>query len=392
MPRKAQDGHGPAQAALRDPLKGRYSPAMPAWLQRVVIAVLLVMAPATAPAQQQIDQHALALAEALATYRDGQLRAALSRVQSIPETSLNETVNRFCTREDVRPALRIVRMRIAAALLTETAFVRIQSSSVAWQDPYLSSAHALMRKLAEMADDGRDGAGDPERRFVRDWYLLVASFRHGRAEVGWSRAYLSEARERFAKDPQVLLVTGSDHEMVSDVTAGYIRRFSANGRSFNESKINPEKELEEAEKDFKQSAALAPDLAEARLRLGRVLMRRGDLDGATRELRGALAHAVQDQIRYLAWLFLGLVDVDRGDLESAEKSYLEALRLFPRAQTVKVAMSELAYLKGRDGDAAAQIVALLQSFVREDPWWGYLLGDSWHFEARLAGMRAEALR
>jgi tetratricopeptide (TPR) repeat protein len=365
---------------------------MPGWLLRVVIAVLLVMAPATAPAQQQIDQHALALAEALATYRDGQLRAALSRVQSIPETSLNETVNRFCTREDVRPALRIVRMRIAAALLTETAFVRIQSSSFASQDPYLSSAHALMRKLAEMADDGRDGAGDPERRFVRDWYLLVASFRHGRAEVGWSRAYLSEARERFAKDPQVLLVTGSDHEMVSDVTAGYLRRFSANGRSFNESKINPEKELEEAEKDFKQSAALAPDLAEARLRLGRVLMRRGDLDGATRELRGALAHAVQDQIRYLAWLFLGLVDVDRGDLEGAEQSYLEALRLFPRAQTVKVAMSELAYLKGRDGDAAAQIVALLQSFVREDPWWGYLLGDSWHFEARLAGMRAEALR
>jgi tetratricopeptide (TPR) repeat protein len=233
---------------------------------------------------------------------------------------------------------------------------------------------------------------DAERRFVRDWYLLVVSFRHGRAEVGWSRAYLAEARELFAKDPQVLLVTGSDHEMVSHATAGYLRRFSASGQGFNDSKINPEKELEEAEKDFKQSAALAPDLAEARLRLGHVLMRRGDLDGATRELRAALAHTVHDRVRFLAWMFLGLVDVDRGDLESAEKSYLEALRLFPQAQTVKVAMSELAYLKGRDGDAAAQVVSLLQSFVREDPWWAYLLGDGWHFEARLAGMRAEALR
>ena len=365
---------------------------MPGWVLRIVTAVLLVMAPAASPGQQEIDQHALALAEALATYRDGQLRAALSRVQTIPETRLNETVIRFCTREDVRPALRLVRMRIAAALLTETAFVRIQSSSFAWQDPYLSSAHALMRRLAEMANEGRDGAGDAERRFVRDWYLLVVSFRHGRAEVGWSRAYLAEARELFARDPQVLLVAGSDHEMVSHATAGYMRRFSASGQGFQETKINPEKELEEAEKDFKQAAALAPDLAEARLRLGRVLQRRGDLDGATRELRAALAHTVPDQVRYLAWLFLGLVDVDRGDLESAEKSYLTALGLFPRAQTVKVAMSELAYLKGRDGDAAAQVVSMLQTFVREDPWWAYLLGDGWHFEARLVGMRAEALR
>ncbi len=377
---------------MRDPLKGRYSPAMPGWLARVVIAVLLVMAPATAPGQQQVDPHALALAEALATYRDGNLRAALSRVQAIPDTRLNETVNRFCTREDVRPALRLVRMRIAAALLTEVAFVRIQSSSPVYQDAYLSSAHALVRKLAEMAGEGRDGAGETERRFARDWYLLVVSFRHGRAEVGWSRAYLTEARQFFAKDPQVLMVTGSDHEMVSHVTAGYMRRFSANGQSFNESKINPEKELEEADTYFKQAAALAPDLTEARLRLGRVLMRRGDLDGATRELRAALADTVHDQVRYLAWLFLGLVDVDRGNLEGAEKSYLEALRLFPRAQTVKVAMSELAYLKGRDGDAAAQVVSMLQSFVREDPWWAYLFGEGWHFEARLAGMRAEALR
>jgi cytochrome c-type biogenesis protein CcmH/NrfG len=91
-------------------------------------------------------------------------------------------------------------------------------------------------------------------------------------------------------------------------------------------------------------------------------------------------------------MFLGLVDVDRGNLESAEQSYVEALRLFPRAQAIKVAMSELAYLKGRDADAAAQVVSMLDSFVREDPWWTYLLGDAWHFEARLAGIRADALR
>jgi tetratricopeptide (TPR) repeat protein len=366
---------------------------MPGWLVRVALAVLLVVASAPARGDQQADPAALALAEALATYRGGDLRAALARLETIPEPKLHETVFRFCTLVDAsRPALRFVRMRIAAALLTEMGLARIRNSPVAWRDPYLASARALMRTLVRMADDGEEGAGDKERRFARDWYLLMAAFRHGRAEVGWSRAYLAEAREFFPKDPQVLLVTGSDHEMVSHVSAGYIRRFSADGQSSSETRINPEKELEEAEKYFKQAAALAPDLAEARLRLGRVLMRRGDLDGATRELRAALEHTAHDQVLYLAWLLLGLVDVDRGNLESAEKSYLEALRLFPRAQAVKVAMSELAYLKGRDGDAAAQVVSMLQSFLREDPWWAYLLGEAWHFEARLAGMRAEALR
>ena len=55
-------------------------------------------------------------------------------------------------------------------------------------------------------------------------------------------------------------------------------------------------------------------------------------------------------------------------------------------------MSELAYLKGREAEAAAQVVSMLESFARQDPWWTYLLGDAWHFEARLVDLRAQALR
>ena len=369
---------------------------MPGWVLRAAVAALLVALPMPARGQQP-DPQALALAEALATYRGGELRGALQRLGTIPQEKLNDTVFRFCTREEIPAKLRLVRLRIATALLTEMALERTRHQGMAWYDPYFAAARAVVRRLSQMVDEGRDGAGEAERRFARDWYLLVVSFRHARSEVGWSRAYLAEARELFPKDPQVLLVSGSDHEIVSHVSAGYMRRFSADGKSFSESRINPEKELEEAEKYFKQAAALAPDLVEARLRLGRVLMRRGDLDGATRELRGALEQTVRDQarydqVRYLAWMFLGLVEVDRGNLESAEKSYVEALRLFPRAQAIKVVMSELAYLKGRDADAATQVVSLLGSFVREDPWWTYLLGDAWHFEARLVGLREEALR
>lgn len=356
-----------------------------------IMPILFLMAPAPLYAQQQIDTHSLALAEALATYRGGDVRAALTRLDTIPDEKLTETVTRFCTRDDVRPPIRLVRMRITTALLTELAFVTIQKNPFAWGEPHLRVARALVRRLAQLAADGREGAGEVELAFARDWYLLVASFRHGRAEVGWSRAYLAEARDLFPRDPAVLMVSGSDHEMLSNVSAGYVTRFNTSGQRLGESRINPERELEDAEKFLRQAVALDPQFLEARLRLGRVLLRNGDLDGALRELRAALAHS-DDQIRYLAWTFLGMVDVERGDLEAAERCYMEALRLFPAGQIAMLARSEAAYLSGRGGDAAGHVVSMLRIQRKEDPWWMYLLGDWWHFEARLIRLHTEALR
>jgi tetratricopeptide (TPR) repeat protein len=356
-----------------------------------LLFVIVLIAPAPAHAQKQIDAHSLALAEALATYRGGDLRAALARLETIPGEKLTETVSRFCTRDDVRAPLRLVRMRITAALLTEMAFVQIQKNPFAWGGAYILNARALIRRLAQLADAGRDGAGEGERGFARDWYLLVASFHHGRAEVGWSRAYLAEARDLFPRDVAVLVVSGADHEMLSNVSAGYVNRFNTSGQRLGESRINPGRELEDAEKFLRQAVALDPRFLEARLRLGRVLLRNGDLDGALRELRAALAHP-DDQIRYLAWTFLGMADVERGDLEAAERCYTEALRLFPAGQIAMLARSEAAYLSGRGGEAAGQVVAMLRIQRKEDPWWMYLLGDWWHFEARLIRLRAEALR
>ena len=356
-----------------------------------MIPILFLMAPAPAHAQQQIDPHSLALAEALATYRGGDIRAALARLETIPDEKLTDTVSRFCTRDDVRPPLRLARMRITAALLTEMAFVHIQKNPFALRDRSMPSARALIRRLTQLADDGRDGAGEAERGFARDWYLLIASFRHGRAEVGWSRAYLAEARELFPRDPAVLLVSASDHEMLSNLSAGFLTRFNTSGQRLGESRINAERELEDAEKFLRQVVALAADFLEARLRLGHVLLRKGDLDGASRELRAALTHP-DDQVRYLAWTFLGMADVERGDLDGAERCYKEALRLIPEGQIAMLGRSEAAYLSGRGGDAADQVVSMLRIQRKEDPWWMYLLGDWWHFEARLIRLRAEALR
>jgi tetratricopeptide (TPR) repeat protein len=363
---------------------------MAGWLLRVVVVLTIVVA-APARGAQPGGPATLALAEALATYRDGDLRAALAKLGTIPDEELNETVVRFCTRDNVEPASRPVRIRIAAALLTEMGLDRLRKSPFAWRDPYLPSARTLIRTLVKMEDLG-EVARDQERRFVRDWYLLMVAFHHGRAEIGWTRLYLAEARELFPHDSAVLLVSGSDHELLSHLSTGYLTRLNSDGKRSGESRINPGRELDEAANYLRQAIALAPEVAEARLRLGRVLFRTGDLEGAADELRAALTHATEDNVRYLAWTFLGQVEVDRGDLDSAERCYSEALRVFPDGQIARLARSELAYLKGSVKEAADQVVSMLHMPRKVDPWWMYLAGDWWHLESRLTDMREEALR
>jgi len=322
---------------------------------------------------------------------------ALGLLSTVSNAKLADAVELVWSGTGLPPELRMGRIRTAVAMHTELVFQRTPARRIFSQDPSMTVARSLVRRLARAADEASDGAGAAERLFARDWYLLVASFWHGRGEVGWSRAYLDEARDLFPDDPHVLLVSGMDREMLSHLSAGYLRVFKTNGETVRESEINPARELEEAERFLRQAAQRAPGLVEARLRLGRVLYRRGDLSGATRELRAALEQTVHeqvhyDQIRYLAWVFLGSIEVERGDLPAARRCYTEALSLFPEGQAALLALSEASYLEGRGAEAASEVVSLFRLRRKEDPWWGYLLGDWWHIETRLAMLRAEGMR
>jgi tetratricopeptide (TPR) repeat protein len=366
-------------------------------LRAPVAAAVVILLTFPAQARQQRRDPPLGYEEALATYRGGSVLGALGLLSTVSDAQLADAVELVWSGTGLPPELRMGRIRTAVAMHTELVFRRAPARRVVSQDPSMTVARSLVRRLARAADEASDGAGAAEGRFARDWYLLVASFWHGRGEVGWSRAYLDEARDLFPDDPQVLLVSGTDREMLSHLTAGYLTQFRTSGETVGESEINPARELGEAERFLRQAAQRAPDLVEPRLRLGRVLYRRGDLAGATKELRAALEQTGHDQarylqVRYLAWVFLGMVEVDRGDLAAARRCYTEALSLFPEGQAALLAMSEASYLDGRGAEAASEVVSLLRLRRKEDPWWGYLLGDWWHFETRLAMLRAEGMR
>ena len=154
---------------------------------------------------------------------------------------------------------------------------------------------------------------------ARDWYLLLVSVQHGRADVGRSRAFLEEALKSFPKDAHLTLALGADHEMLSDQSAGYVTYFDTDGRFRRQSEVDADDELGEAIRYMEQAVALDPKQVEARLRLGRLLYRRGELDRAAKELDAARQLTSQDELRYLALVFRGMVEAARGQLRASRQ-------------------------------------------------------------------------
>jgi tetratricopeptide (TPR) repeat protein len=341
------------------------------------------------PAGHALAQERLPAAylSALASYRAGDLASAFTKLDQLDEPELLDVTKRLL-RRDVAAGSNWPRLLTAAILLhTEAFLIRAEAGPAPPSDPYFSSAYTMVRRLLELADDKAAGAGATERTFVRDWYLLLVALQHGRGEVGWSRALLTEALRAFPKEPNLTIALASDHEMLSDVSAGFIRTVDTTGSFRRDRAVDAGEELREAIRLFSQVTVTTPDMVEARLRLGRLLYRRGELDAAARELAAARSLTTQGDVVYLIALFSGMVEAARGDYQGAGTFYAEARRLMPQAQSVIVAEAETAYLSGRAGEAAATIQKTLRQAEKQDPWWGYMMGEWWHFESRLASIR-----
>jgi tetratricopeptide (TPR) repeat protein len=325
---------------------------------------------------------------ALSSYRAGNLAGALASLNTLGEAGMLD-VTRQLMRADVAEPRLWPRLMTAAILLhTEIFFVRAEARNIAVDDPFLISAHNLTRRLLKLAEDRQPFIGEDQRRFALEWYLLVIAYRHGRGDVGWSRAYIEEARKTFPREPRLALALGADHEMLSVLTAGYLRRFDTSGRLRREGYLDPEDELADSIRYFKEAASGAPESIEARLRLGRGLYQIGDMDGAAGELDAARALNGPPTVMYLVLLFRGMVETARGALDTADSLYAEAQALMPNAQSGVIARSEAAYLRGRSSEAASGIMTLLRREKKNDPWWLYIQGEWWHFEGRLARLRA----
>jgi hypothetical protein len=214
-------------------------------------------------------------------------------------------------------------------------------------------------------------ANDPGARL---WYRAASSYLLHEGHLGEARMHLDGARKIFPNDPFFLLDSAYLHQDFSSVS---LQAAAQDLRAAGQRPaVEPRRlELERAERFFRHTLAIDPGQTDARVRLGHTLGELGHHDEAAIELRRAIDARLNGPQLYFAELFLGHEEQALGRADAAQQHYENAAELYPKAQSPRLALSQLARQSGdRPGALRALrgVTALpSEEAYRWDPWWGY---------------------
>lgn len=197
------------------------------------------------------------------------------------------------------------------------------------------------------------------------WPFALEIFREGRAQVG--------------DDPELLLAAAALHEV-------------AWRREHEEEQPNQpvHGDLAAAETLLQRAIEVDPALDEARLRLGRVQTKRGELPAALATLAPLQSLRTEPAFVFLARLFEGDAYEAVPDLPKAEAAYRAAIAAMATGQSARLALANVLHKSGRRDDAANGVVAVAtgaRSDATDDPWVHYALGVAWRRANYLAALR-----
>jgi len=200
----------------------------------------------------------------------------------------------------------------------------------------------------------------------RDWLLTVGYYRLAAASPVTALPFFEECARRFPGAADAWLGAGMCYELSAYPDGFALARLSARDAA------------REAERCYREAGRLDPRLAEARLRLGRVLSVEGEFDEAEGELAAAVESSAEGPLRALALVFWGRVRDARGDLVGAVRHYQAALAVDRECQTAAFALSEAQYRSGHPRSAAESLISALSASHSTDisPWYAYHLGLS----------------
>jgi tetratricopeptide (TPR) repeat protein len=204
--------------------------------------------------------------------------------------------------------------------------------------------------------------------------------------------HLERSREQFPKDADIRLALGTLDELRA--TAIMLRRVELPKKenpSASWRRRQRREYLDKAAAHFRDALSIDNTLAEARVRLGRVLQERGKLPEARRELEAAIAAPPPAVVHYFASLFLGEVLEAQGDGAGAIVRYRETVTRWPECQSAQLALSR-AFEAAGDRQAAADALQPLWRAEAErkclvDPWWLYNEGQAWRMRSLIEELR-----
>jgi tetratricopeptide (TPR) repeat protein len=293
---------------------------------------------------------------------------------------------------------------LAAMAVTDLGIALLNHHDVEIGDHYVIIAGLFVDRLMASVEAVRAAKKPPterdldRERFAREWHHLMIWLRMARSEQDQARRALNRARSRFPDDAELPLSEGS----LEELEAQRLRlERSGNGRSpspLSKATIELNKHILTAISSYRQAIARDPNAAEARIRLAFLLTTQG---GHAREeartlLKEAQALTTKPQLTYLAALFAGNVDEQRGDEAAASLSYRTAIATCPRAQTARLALSHLQLHASDDERAAHSTLRPLiggppaVDWVCEpDPWRMYDLGQAWRLPELVPMLRKQ---
>ena len=260
---------------------------------------------------------------------------------------------------------------IAASLIASIEGER--AGKEVWRDPAPAAPAGAL---------GEHGARPPSGSFVRTWRLLVIAVHESYGNVQHAVTAGAIARQRGGDTAELLLAVGAAQEM------GWAWRHDGD-------RASPLGDLALAEELYRKALVLDGTLLEVRVRLGRVLMLRGDIEASLGLLRPIGAGDEASYV-YLARLFEGDALERSGRLDEAARAYADAAGAMPRAQSAAIAAAYLRHADGRRPAAASRIQATMADSepldAAADPWYWYTRGTAWREAGYLATLRDQVTK
>jgi tetratricopeptide (TPR) repeat protein len=296
----------------------------------------------------------------------------------------------------------------AAALLHVHRAVLGSSNTAEYRGRHLWAAARLVVAAADAPEC--PGCADVARRM----FLLVGLAYQAGLDVATAHDIVRSGLQRFKEDPELLTVLGitletgpsmRTYDLPPDPRLGSLRPpggavsvgrtgFTVEGdESRGEWRPLPASSLGDAEAAFRRALAVDPGLSEARLRLGRVRLLRGQAREAIVELQRVAREDGSLRRQYLARLFEARAHEKRGDVEGAARAYQAAVAVEPEGQSAWIGLGRSLDLLGRREHAEEAFAAALGlRRVRGDPWWTYPRGDLDRLEPLLAELQRDLPR
>ena len=210
----------------------------------------------------------------------------------------------------------------------------------------------------------------------RLWYQATTAFLFADLMPAVLPKHLAQRRLKFPQDPGAWFDEGCHFEFLA---GDRFQQAMESGRrqGLVVAPHDREDALGQARRMFEEALERDPRHSEARVRLARVKLVKGDARSAVKELAPMLPDLNADPVlRYLALLLLGAAQESVGDEAAAMTAYREALTLYPRALSPLVALARIEPPSARPDTDPLETLLREERPSSEDPWLSYHTGPA----------------